>query len=122
MNIEMHIEAQKQIREMEWSARAAKHARMRELRKTYLAEKEAGRVVEKVITLDSESSIANAIVKYHESSEYDVVLDRRRVVAEQKFVCLCCNSDQIQLVSWMHKTVDLRCRKCKRKFVWESPV
>ncbi len=34
MDIDKHIEAQKQMREAEWSVRTAKHTRMRELRKT----------------------------------------------------------------------------------------
>ncbi|UYD58165.1 hypothetical protein JNEOFJEA_00068 [Aeromonas phage UP87] len=119
MDIDMHIEAQKQMREAEWSVRTAKHARMRELRKVYVEEKEAGRVEELLI---SENSVINAIADYMKSNEYDVVLDRRKKVAEQKFVCSCCGSPQIQLVSWMHKVVDLRCRKCKHKFIWESPI
>ncbi|ASU00701.1 NrdC-like thioredoxin [Aeromonas phage AS-gz] len=119
MDIEMHIEAQKQIREAEWSVRTAKHARMRELRNAYVEEKEAGRVKSELI---SEDHIAKTISNYLASNEYDVMLDRRKEVAKQKFRCPCCDTDQIQLVSWTHKVVDLRCRKCKRKFIWESPI
>ncbi|AWH15625.1 NrdC-like thioredoxin [Aeromonas phage 60AhydR15PP] len=119
MDIEMHIEAQKQIREAEWSARTAKHTRMRELRNAYVEEKEAGRVESELI---SEDHVAKAISSYLRSNEYDVMLDRRKEVAKQKFRCPCCDTDQIQLVSWVNKVVDLRCRKCNRKFIWESPI
>lgn len=52
----------------------------------------------------------------------DLLMKRRGAVAAQKFTCPCCGTNQIQLVNWQHQVVDLRCRRCKRKFIWESPV
>lgn len=122
VDIGMHAEAQRQIREMEHNVRSVKHKRMQEIQKAYFVEKAAGRVRTETISMDSEKSMAIAIGKYLKTNEYDVLLDRRKAVAQQKFECMCCGSDQIQLVSWQHQIVDLRCRKCKRKFIWESPV
>lgn len=127
MDINKHNESQKQIREMEWNTRTAKHARMRELRKAYLTEKEAGRVETTTVSEQNgefsyESNLIDTILNYHESHEYDVMLARRAEVAKQKFHCPVCGTDQIQLVNWYNQVVDLRCRRCKRKFIWESPV
>ncbi|AAQ81379.1 thioredoxin [Aeromonas phage Riv-10] len=103
MDIELHNEAQKQIRDMEWAIRSANIAKFRELR-------------------ISEKSVSDAISNYHLSNEYDEILARRKAVADQHFKCPLCDTEQIQLVSWQHKVVDLRCRRCKHKFIWESPV
>ncbi|UOX40445.1 NrdC-like thioredoxin [Aeromonas phage GomatiRiver_11] len=119
MNIEKHIIAQKQMREAEWSVRTTKHAHMRHLRGAYFTEKEADRAGN---TMISEVEMCKAITDYLKNGEYDVLLARRAEVSKQGFRCPCCDTNQIQLVSWVHKVVDLRCRKCKKKFIWESPI
>lgn len=116
MNIDMHNEAQKQINEMEQSVVSGKHKRMSELKKAHDIAKNSGELLSEKIFADNISAFSKV------NPQIDYLLLRRKAVAEQKFICPVCSTNQIQLVSWQHKIVDLRCRKCKNKFIWESSV
>lgn len=47
------------------------------------------------------------------------LVERREKVAKQKLCCPRCDTNQVQLVSWINPVVDLKCRRCKYTFKWD---
>lgn len=50
------------------------------------------------------------------------MITRRKAISGLHVHCPVCETNQVQLVSWMKRLCDMRCRHCKQKFVVDSKV
>lgn len=52
----------------------------------------------------------------------EILVERRKAVSKMKPICSECGSEQIQITNWYNQICDMRCRRCKHKFVIDSGI